>query len=282
MKTSVETITPILAQKYLDLNTNNRKLREGHAERMAHDMQSGHWTQCTAPVVFYDDGSVADGQHRLWAIVESNKTQTFVVIRGLSREDGLNIDTGKPRDLVDNGRISGVADYLSHTLIAVARAIEEGSYSDHGLSYAERLALVQKHREAAMFVIAHGPKGKYLRNAMVLAAMARAYMSGVNRETLQRFGDVLTSGMSEGARESAAVAMRNYLQSRGGLNGRPAAWYDTFQKVQNAIKHFVAGKQLTLIKAVSEEAYPLELSKQAKAQRTAASPKTQAKREARV
>src|ERR1035437_8554667 len=120
-----EFITPIKAEKLLEANKSNRSLRTGVAEKYAFDMKNGAWTTCTAPVVIYDDGEVADGQHRLWALVESGTGQWFMILRGLDRKSGLNIDTGLGRNLVDNARISGVDPDLSISLISTCRGIAE-------------------------------------------------------------------------------------------------------------------------------------------------------------
>jgi hypothetical protein len=261
MKITEERVTPAIAEKWLNMNTNNRKLKTGLGEHYAHDMKAGNWTQCVDPIVFYEDGSLADGQHRLWAIIMADIPQTFIIVRDLDRNSGLNIDTGKVRDLVDNARISGTADYLSHTLIAVARAVEDGSYVKGQYSNAEKLLLAEKYKDAVQFVIKHGPKGKCLRNAVVLGAVARAYLAGVNPDKLQRFSDVLSSGFCDGYQESAAVALRNYLLDKGTTASSGALWTETFLKVQNAIKYFVASKQLKIIKTVKDEAYPLKMAK---------------------
>ena len=261
MKISRELVTPAAAAKFLNSNTNNRKLRTGLAEQYAKDMAAGNWTNCTAPIVFYEDGSLADGQHRLWALVESETTQSFIIVRDLDRASGMNIDTGKIRTVVDNARISGVADYLTNSLIAVCRAIEDGTFQAGQYSNARKLATTEKHREAGEFAIKYGPKGKHLRNQVVLGAVGRAYLAGVDRELLQRFGDVVSTGFADGAKESAGISLRNYLLSKGTAATRSALWVETFLKVQNAIKYFVAGKQLTIIKATSDEAYPLKRPK---------------------
>ena len=57
--------------------------------------------KCPEPIAFYDDGDLADGQHRLWAIVDSGMPIEFPIARGLSRADGLNINTGLGRSLAE-------------------------------------------------------------------------------------------------------------------------------------------------------------------------------------
>jgi hypothetical protein len=256
----MEIVTPAKAEKWLNSNKANRKLREGVAEKYAEDMANGKWTQCPVPISFYEDGDIADGQHRLFAIIESNTSQRFLIYHGLSRAAGLNLDTGLGRTLVDNARISGDNSDLSNELISLARAIEEGTRQIGGRSNAKRLELVNKHDEAARWAVANGPRSRGLRSAITLGAVARAYYHEKDKDKLKRFCEVVNTGFSDGRHESAAVAIRNYIMASkaGRASNSPALWRETFLKVQNAINYFMKGKALTVIKVVSEEAYPLK------------------------
>jgi hypothetical protein len=267
MHLSLESFSPTKASKILNNHNNlNRKLRPGLAEKYAHDMKSGTWTECVAPIVFYDDGELADGQHRLFAIVESGTTQKFFVRRGLPREAGLNIDTGLTRTLVDNAKIAGHDLQLSNELLSVTRAIEDGERSLYVVAgkrraprtNAERLEIVDKHAEAAAWAISHGPRGRLLHNAAVLAAIGRAWYWEKDKEMLARFSEVVSSGFADGEKESAAVAIRNYLMTTPNCIGSAAGWRDTFLKVQNAIHYFMRGRKLHVIKGVKSDAYPLK------------------------
>lgn len=270
MQICIENITPKRAEVFLNRNKSNRRLREGVVEKYAEDMKQGRWTNCPVPISFYEDGDVADGQHRLWAIVESQCAQKFPVMRGLSRADGLNIDTGRPRTVVDNARISGKDDDLSNQLISYAFAIELGQRVNGSRSPSMVIEVVAKHRESAQFAIACGPVGRNIRNAAVMGAIARAWYthrrSPSEVDRLKRFCDVLGRGFAEGAHESAAVSLRNYLLAKpGGLVATSQSqWRDTFLKTMNAISYFMRGKELTVIKAVKEEVYPLPSGKAGK------------------
>lgn len=257
MEVAIENVTPTKATAWLNGNKQNRRLRDGIVEKYAADMAAGRWTTCPTPISFYEDGDLADGQHRLWAIVESGKAQRFPIARGLKREDGLNIDTGLGRSLVDAGRISGRDTGLSNTLIAVARAVSEGTAAKGTPSNAQRLAWVEEHREAATWACSNGPKGKYLRNTVVLAAIARAWYHEDDIDRLKRCCDVLNAGLYQGEGEQAAAVLRNYLMQREAVSSSAAMWGDTFLKVQNAISYFMRGKKLSVIKSVADEAYPL-------------------------
>jgi hypothetical protein len=260
----IERFTPVMSAAILEtINTENRKLRESDAEKFAEDMRAGRWTRCFAPIQFYDDKTLADGQHRLRAIVASGVAQEFPVVRGLHREEGLNIDTGRPRSLVDAAKISGADETLTNELVGVCRGIEDGSHaSTRGKprSNAQKMDMVQRHRAAAEWACANGPKGKMIRNGIVLAAIGRAWYYEADRDRLRRFSDVLGSGFYTGESETAAIALRTYLLGKGTVT-HGLLWRDTFLKCQNAIKHFMQGNRLTVIKGVSDDAYPVKKRK---------------------
>lgn len=259
MDVVIENVTPKKAEAWLNANNTNRKLREGVVEKYAADMAAGRWTQCSAPIAFYADGDVADGQHRLFAICETGIPQRFVIMRGLSREDGLNIDTGLGRSLIDNARISGQDTDLSNEIIALARAVEQGDRQKGALSNAQRLELVEKHREACKWATSNGMRGRGLRSQLTLAAVARAFYYEKDLDKLKRFCEVVTNGFSNGKHEAAAIAIRNYMLTGSGarVGSSAALWRETFLKIQNAIRYFMLDKPLVVIKGVADEAYPL-------------------------
>jgi hypothetical protein len=253
-----EVITPAKAEHWLNSNKSNRKLRPGIVEKYARDMREGNWTTCTVPISFYEDGDLADGQHRLWAIIESNCAQRFLVVHGLDRKAGLNIDMGFTRTLVDNADIAGVDHGLTTTLISLCRGIEQGDRATKYLTNADKLAFVDKHREAALWVRKYGGQGRMFNNAIINGAIARAWYYEGDKERLQHFGAVLSKGFADGDADAAAIALRNYLMTR------PASivgtnWRDNFLKVQNAVWHFMRKKRLMVIKSITDERYPLKI-----------------------
>lgn len=255
--TKLVLVTVKMAHDFINRNAGNRTLRDGVVEKYAHDMKTGNWTECPVPISFYENGDIADGQHRLWAIIESMKPQHFYLVHDLSREAGLNIDTGIGRTLVDNARISGLDKGLSNALIAVAMFYDAGRRPKKGVSNSDRLEIVQRHREPCDWAIAHGPTGKGLRSAPILAAIARAYQAKADQERLIKFGKVLSTGLADGRDDHAAVALRNYMLSLRNTKER-SEQRDLFLKAQNAIWYFLRRKPLGVLRVIKEETFPLK------------------------
>jgi hypothetical protein len=180
----------------------------------------------------------------------------------LQREDGLNIDTGLGRTLVDNGRISGLDPNLSHNIIATARAIATGMPSAGRMSNADKLAMVAEHRDASEWAISKMPHTKNICNSVTLAAVGRAWYVEADKERLEKFCKVLGTGFSDGDADSAAISIRNYMLTNAGTAASTPMWRDTFLKAQNAIQYFMRRQRLTVVKGVKDEAYPLRKRRQ--------------------
>lgn len=97
MKTSIESITPELASKYLKANNNNRKISQSHLDYLIYQMNNNLWRFNGDPIRFNTSGKLLDGQHRLAALVKSNKTFDFLIIKDLDDDVFDVIDTGKNR-----------------------------------------------------------------------------------------------------------------------------------------------------------------------------------------
>ncbi len=255
---TVMQVTKAIADDWINNNPCNRKLQDGLVEKYGSDLLNNRWTPCNVAISFYESGELADGQHRLYAISQTGISMMCIVMYGLSKDAGLNIDTGKGRTLVDAARISGSDPELSHALISTCRAIEFGRRGDEAMSNSARLEFIQRHRTAASWAIANGPSGRMVRNAVTLGAIGRAFYAEQDHlEKLKRYGEVLGGAFTEGRSESAAVAMRNFIVGKQSLAISPPLWRDTFLKVQNSISYFMRGTPLSVIKSVADEAYPL-------------------------
>lgn len=252
-----EKISPKRAEKLLnDTNTQNRKLRAGVVEKYAADMKYGKWLKNPQPIMFYEDGVLADGQHRLWAVVESGATVPFFIVRGVSKDVALNIDTGFGRGLVDNARIAGIEKPISHSIISMAVVLHFGTRQvGRGLSNAERLEIIERYEPHLTWVEERRPRKAKVSNGVIGAAIARAHMHERDLERLAEFCAILGGSIPKDPEaDIAAHTFRNYVIGGDDL-ARDAR--DLFLKAMNATKYFMRRKSLTVIKGVKDEAYPL-------------------------
>ena len=102
------TITPQMAQSWLNNNPYNRKVNNGNVRKMVEDMNNGNWKQCTDAIAFDVEGNLCNGQHRLLALIKANKSFKFPVMKNLSKSDFPTMDIGYKRTPVDALSVLGV------------------------------------------------------------------------------------------------------------------------------------------------------------------------------
>lgn len=102
----IESVTPAKARDWLSNNNhNNRPIRTAHVENLARMMGAGDWTITHQGIAFDVTGRLVDGQHRLHAIVMSNKPIEMYVARDLPEGSYRNIDGGAQRLTSDRIRL---------------------------------------------------------------------------------------------------------------------------------------------------------------------------------
>jgi len=116
-------ITPELATEMLESNfKNNRTVNKNRVSAYASDMTKGQWNFTGEGIKFDIDDTLIDGQHRLAAIIKADMTVEMLVVRGLSPETMITMDTQMGRTLANVLKIMSYdrANELSRTLLTVA------------------------------------------------------------------------------------------------------------------------------------------------------------------
>ena len=101
MKTAIEWITPEIARALLLSNSGNRALRDSHVRRLAQAMRDGQWQLTHQGIAINTNGVVADGQHRLQAVIESSVAVQMMVTRGVPADCFMAMDSGITRTISD-------------------------------------------------------------------------------------------------------------------------------------------------------------------------------------
>ena len=92
-------VTPEMAKEWVKKISpdKQRKLNQARCVEYAEQMKAGLWGLSTDAIGFSTDDNLINGQHRLYAIILSNTTQRFLVVRDLPPETLNNIDIGLGR-----------------------------------------------------------------------------------------------------------------------------------------------------------------------------------------
>lgn len=101
-------VTPAVAKRWLSRNVRNRTISQTTVDAYARDMAAGAWQVTGEAVKFDTNGALADGQHRLTAVVQSGATVPMLVVRGLAPDAQRVMDSGKKRTASDALTLGGV------------------------------------------------------------------------------------------------------------------------------------------------------------------------------
>lgn len=258
MTLNVERVTPEMAERYLESNDHNRRLRPEVAGQYARDMLNGKWIMKPLAVCFDEQGRLANGQHTLTAITISRLPQTLLIARGVSRDAIGLMDSGLRRTMNDIAVLLG-EEHMNGKAAAVARTIAFGPDS-RANSFHEVLSAYQTHRMAIDFVLELGATSRIPTSA--LAVVARASYT-CDKVLIARFIEILKTGIAYGDYESAAVRLRDVFASNNlaGRGGRLLSYW----KTEAALDAFLRRQPVQRLRAATEElfqipSYDLELA----------------------
>jgi hypothetical protein len=103
----IRTITPADAKALLEMNTSNRTLNKAAVNRYAAAMARGEWLVGNDAICIGKDGLLLNGQHRLNAVVLSEKPQEFLVRVDVEQADLKAMDQGNKRIGADIATLLG-------------------------------------------------------------------------------------------------------------------------------------------------------------------------------
>lgn len=86
-----------IADAYLERNIQNRKMDKNRVEKYRADMLNGYWCLNGDAIRFDKNNNLIDGQNRLQAISQTNKSFVFLVIKNVEEKSKRTIDSGKSR-----------------------------------------------------------------------------------------------------------------------------------------------------------------------------------------
>ena len=251
-------IGPDRALEWLEMaNTNNRKISERHVQRLARDMREGKWRLTHNGIAFAPDGTLLDGQHRLWAITMADVPIEMIVWRNVDPDSMMAIDCGKLRSTADILNIAGTNGDVTNHRLATLRAMLAGFGEPPALSPSEASQALCRHQEAIAFALANLPAviaARRVNTAITRAVIARAYYA-IDPEVLTDFCRMLTTGIVTSDDESVIVLLRQHLHGQRGSSFHERV--QRYGKVQRALAAWLKGENPSRLYPASRELFPL-------------------------
>ena len=161
----MELITPQIAVEMLAKNTNNRKLKPTVVQKYKEDLLNDRWIPGTCMLIFSEDGTLLDGQHRLKAIIEADKPANMIVSRGVSKDASRVIDSGSTRTISDMFKIEGIS-YASNVGGIVIRfdELNKKNYQLRGARRFSHQEIWEKYQEHSAWYDEAAQKASFWNN----------------------------------------------------------------------------------------------------------------------
>ncbi len=254
-------VTPEMAKEWLSLNENNRPINKVRAELLAQQIRDGKWRVTHQGIAFWDDGALADGQHRLAAIAAGDTPVEVMVTRGINRDSIHAIDSGRPRSIANVLHFMGMQ--MSQSQVAVARALwmeyhaarAETAWNNQVFDTSRFVLFVEHVGEAIAF--SAPPKAcRGLSHAAVTAAIASAWFTQSHVDLI-RFKDLLHSGVGAEEHESAAIKLRDFLLTTRLNTGGNDARQELYLRSCTSIRAFVEGRGLAKLYCRPDARFPI-------------------------
>ena len=248
MFSRVETITPAIASEMLTKNIKNRMPKKKAIENYARDMKNGKWELSPQGISFYEDGSLADGQNRLKAIIKAGVPVDMYVTYDVPKTSTIH-DRGVPRTTSDVLRMSGFyTEAASAEGVAVVNAL---------FSYVNRFGVtdsiieefILEHHKAITAVVKASREGKLngiARKAPLRAAMFCAMYCGIDEVVLAEFCEIVNTGFYVASGQTAAIVFRNYLLNEyttRNAQGRKECFFVALNAIRDFSNHTVRMKR---------------------------------------
>lgn len=260
---TIETVTPSIARQWLNTRFDKqRSMRQSHVSRLASAMKRGEWRLGSDAIVMIC-GQLANGQHRLQAVSESDRPCKFLVLRTDDGELYSVMDCGIGRTTGDVAHMIGasngnlVAAVVRWKLLYERGAITATSRADNAVNQITRGELVSRIAELHNTISADYSQiaKEYEKQRLFSPSLPCALMQMVDhhhRPMCMEFIKACYTGSDVGAPSYL-------LQHRMIANLRSTAKLSSTQKLMLLAKAWVAHRDRTVmrnLKLVEGESFP--------------------------
>jgi hypothetical protein len=268
----VMTITPEIAAQWLENRWGEqRKIRKSTVNRIVHDMETGAF-RLGSDAILRVKGKLANGQHRLEAVVLVGKPASFLVMDSNDEELYKVIDIGLRRTVADS--LIGVKEAAN--IAAIARWVL--GYETHNISGSDNVpadALLKAGaRNGNSQIFSHSEIVDYCQQNTELLVESACYVHSLYDQTrllrvaiggalyvlaskgkhLGKMKNFLQAVYVDGGKD-AAGELRNRLIANKGARARFTGAY-IFAIAVKSFRSYVNGTKPTVIRWNRDEGFP--------------------------
>lgn len=259
------TVTVDIALNWLERNSHNRPLRNADVQKYANDMRAGRWLPGGVVIKFAKDGTIINGQHTLWAVIESKTPIQVYVLTGVDPDVVMVEDDHARRRLTDVIRLTHPGSMVGNIHTAVATMLRhsmawhrgDGGETRTAITRQQEMSFLDENIECVEFAVksmSNTGNKRGISIAAVLAPIARAWHTE-DRDKLKRFASVLQTGLVEDTKENVAITLRNWLMAATATASTMAVKKTVYQRVERALRAFLDGEKLSLLRPSTEELF---------------------------
>lgn len=232
IKTEIVTVTPEIAGILLARNTRNRRISKPNYLRVKEAMAKGEWEFNGEAIKIAADGTILDGQHRLFVSSEIGVSFKTIIVYGLPPETQDTMDTGKARTIADvltlhqvpsATRVAAIVSAIIRTERHGLRAALSQGGSAYPVTSKQVLARIEQEPELLELPRFIRDVGKLFGGSATPATLYYTF-SKINAEDAEDFFGRLGTGQDLSAGD-AILALRNLLQALKSDRGEKSQRY---------------------------------------------------------
>ena len=212
-------ITKSIATDLLNMNTKNRRVKNGNIKLIKHELENGLFKFNGESIIVGKSGILLDGQHRLLAVEETGIPMKSIIVYDVDDSVFSTIDTGMSRTNADVLSIKGIPNYstvakVSKMLIMFARGENNlnGRDKSYKISNEEVLRFAIEHNDVLQQIMTKSISLYNKSRLLTVSEIAFYYLvlESDNKKLCDLFFDSLFKGISS-SEFNPAIILRNKL-----------------------------------------------------------------------
>lgn len=233
----IVTVTPDMAREWLKKNRFNRPLKPRLVDKYVRQILAGNWQRTHQGIAFDSQGVVLDGQHRLWAIIQTGQAMPLLIFLNESQTAHESIDNGRARSLLDVVRLELRDNTIKSKHLGALKAMWAGRYckNQDDLTAVEIGAMLRRYNNAVRFAV-DMTEIPGVNDTVVMGVLARAYLT-VPADKLLEFSRILRGYDSEHPTSCLIQDFRGWLLAL--RDRQEATRRDVYKRTETVLNAFL-------------------------------------------